>query len=651
MNSLILPNFSPKCKSYVSIAKDVSWRGLHTKRKGFQKHNGYVKIVFVTTKGEMNRMTTHQGILDFVSEATALLQPTHVHWCDGSEKEAETLIDLLIQEGKAIRLNPTLRPNSFLFRSDPSDVARVENRTFIASKTKRDAGPTNNWMDPKELKATMTSLYRGSMKGRTLYVIPFAMGPLRSPFVKYGIQLTDSPYVVLNMRYMTRMGFEVIQAIQPHMSFVPCLHSSGYPLEVGQMDPSWPCAPIDQKYITHFPEERLIWSYGSGYGGNALLGKKCFSLRIASVLARDEGWLAEHMLIIKITNPEGKVKYFTGAFPSACGKTNLAMLISTLPGWKVETLGDDIAWLRIGKDGRLYAMNPEFGFFGVAPGTSEKTTPIAMPTSSKDTIFTNVALTDGGDVWWEGLTKPAPSHLVDWKGQDWKNSPTPAAHPNSRFTVKISQCPALASEWESPEGVPISGILFGGRRSDTIPLVMESHSWQHGVFFGSIMASEITAAQITNDYGKVRRDPFAMLPFIGYHAGDYFAHWLSMERHTEAALLPKIFMVNWFQKDENNQYIWPGFGENIRVIKWIFERCDGQVSARDEAIGYLPYQKDLDTSHLSLTNHQITRLLDVNPIIWRKEVDSIETYYQMFEEELPNELLQELSDLKARLLK
>lgn len=649
MNSLILPNFGSKCKSYVSNLTDVSCSVYHTKRKGFQNSKGCAKIVFVTTKGERKRMTTHQGILDFVSESIALLEPANIHWCDGSEKEAETLIDLLIQEGKAIPLNPLLRPNSFLFRTDPSDVARVENRTFIASKTKRDAGPTNNWIHPTELKETMTTLFRGSMKGRTLYVIPFAMGPVASPFVKFGIQITDSPYVVLNMRYMTRMGHDILEAIQPNMDFVPCLHSSGYPLAKGQQDSLWPCAPIEQKYISHFPEERLIWSYGSGYGGNALLGKKCFSLRIASVLARDEGWLAEHMLIIKVTNPEGKVKYFTGAFPSACGKTNLAMLISSLPGWKVETLGDDIAWLRIGKDGRLYAMNPEYGFFGVAPGTSFKTNSIAMQTCAKDTIFTNVALTDDGDVWWEGMSKTPPTHLTDWKGLDWIDHTTPAAHPNSRFTVKLNQCPSLAKEWESPEGVPISGILFGGRRSDTIPLVMESHSWQHGVFFGSIMGSEITAAQITNDYGKVRRDPFAMLPFIGYHAGDYFAHWLSMERHTESALLPKIFMVNWFQKDENQQFIWPGFGENIRVIKWIFERCDAQVSARDEAIGYLPYANDLDTSGLPLTENDLHRLLVVDIEKWKNEVSFIEQYYRLFGDELPTELLQELEQLQHRL--
>ena len=596
-------------------------------------------------------MTNHKGVLAWIDEITKLCEPNNVKWLDGSEKENQDLLEMMVKNGTAILLNQEKRPGCYLFRSDPSDVARVENRTFIASNKKSDAGPNNNWIDPLELKKTMNSLYQGSMRGRTMYVIPFSMGPIGSKLSKIGINVTDSPYVAVNMRIMTRIGQKVLDTLGDNGEFVPCLHSVGYPLEKGQIDPTWPCAPIEQKYISHFPDERLIWSYGSGYGGNALLGKKCFALRIASAMARDEGWLAEHMLILKITNPEGKVKYMTGAFPSACGKTNLAMLTPTIPGWKVETVGDDIAWMKFGKDGRLYAINPEAGFFGVAPGTSYQTNYNAMKAIEYNTIFTNVALTDDGDVWWEGIGYDAPNHLIDWQGKDWYKgvSTTPAAHPNARFTVRADQCPVIASDWEAENGVPISAILIGGRRPTTVPLIHESFSWPHGIFMGSIMGSEITAATISDNIGKVRRDSFAMLPFIGYHVGDYLKHWLDIESMTKPEKLPKIYYVNWFRKDEFNHFLWPGYGENSRILKWIFERCDNQVHGVKTPIGYIPDPSDLDLSNLNISETAIKELLNVDKAEWMKECASIEAYYERFEDKLPKAIKDEFDSLMNRL--
>lgn len=597
---------------------------------------------------KQNKEWSHnQQLVRFIESSIDLCQPDAIHLCDGTLAEYDRLCQQLVAKGTFTALNPSKRPHSFLTRSDPQDVARVEECTYICSKQRDDAGPTNNWRDPVEMRQTLHKLFSGSMRGRTMYVVPYSMGPIGSPLAHVGVQITDSPYAVVSMALMTRMGCKVLQALGSG-PFVPGLHSVGKPLKPGETDVHWPCNP-QQRCIAHFPETHDIWSYGSGYGGNALLGKKCFALRIASVMARREGWLAEHMLILGITNPEGKKQYFAAAFPSACGKTNLAMLTPTLPGWKVECVGDDIAWMKFGSDGRLYAINPEYGFFGVAPGTSVQSNPNAMRTITKNSLFTNVALTDDGDVWWEGMTETPPAHLIDWRGRNWTPaSPDKAAHANARFTTPAKQCPVIDPRWEDPQGVPISAILFGGRRATTMPLVYEAFDWPHGVFIGASIGSEMTAAA-AGELGKLRHDPFAMLPFCGYNMGDYFAHWLDIGTKTSPDKLPRIYCVNWFRKDAKGKYLWPGFGDNSRVLKWIFERCSGSDNARESPIGNIPDLLGFDTQGLHISLEALHELFATDKAQWMAQVDELRDYFTLFGDRLPESLNRSLNALKTRL--
>lgn len=591
--------------------------------------------------------TEHAKLLAWVDEVAQLTTPDNIVWANGSKEEYQAMLDLMVESGSAKWLDQEKKPNSILVLSDPADVARVEDRTFICSENQEDAGPTNNWKDPKEMKEILMPLFKGCMKGRTMYVIPFSMGPVGSPIAHIGVELTDSAYVVANMHIMTRVGDDVLKVLGEDGEFVPCVHSVGMPLEVGQADVAWPCN-ADNKYITHFPATKEIWSFGSGYGGNALLGKKCFALRIASIMAREQGWMAEHMLILKLTSPEGTVKYIAAAFPSACGKTNLAMMNPTLEGWKVECVGDDIAWMKFGADGKLYAINPEAGFFGVAPGTNYKSNPNAMESLKENAIFTNVALTDDGDVWWEEIDGATPKHLIDWNGNDWTpEGGKKAAHANARFTARASQCPVIAPNWEDPAGVPIDAILFGGRRASTQPVAMESFDWEHGTFLGSVMASEMTAAA-AGTVGKLRFDPMAMLPFCGYNMADYFAHWLNMGK-TAGAKMPKVFYVNWFRKNDQGKWLWPGFGENSRVLKWVCERVDGKGEVTKTAIGNLPTADSLDLTGLDIPAEDLAELLKVDANEWLAVVPQMEEHYAKFGAKLPAALKTQLEALKARL--